>query len=122
MTRLIERLVAACLLALLAAPAWAQRAPGIVDGELWLSSTPEVRKAFLIGAGNMMALETAYAKKRGTPVPTASDMTSKAIGDLTLDQMSNRITKWYEANPGRRNMPVMAVVWVDMVRPGNATR
>ena len=112
----IRRFTAACVLVILAAPAWAQRGP-VIDGEMWLSSAPEVRKAFLVGAGNMIALETAYAKKKGTPTPTASAMTSTAISGLTLDQVSDRITKWYETNPGRRNMPVMGVVWVDMVQP-----
>ena len=120
--RFFQHLSAVCFLAALAVPAWAQRASGVVDGNLWLSSTPEVRKAFLVGAGNMMALETAYAKKKGTPVAPASDMTTKAISGLTLDQMSDRITGWYEANPNRRNMPVMGVVWVDIVQPRGGTK
>jgi hypothetical protein len=84
----------------------------------WLSATPEVRKAFLVGAGNMIALETAYSKKKGTPPPVAGAMASKALHGLTLDQISNRVTRWYEGNPSRRNMPVMGVIWVDMVDPG----
>ena len=119
---LVKRLMAACVLAILATPVWGQRAPGVVDGEMWLSSSPELRKAFLVGASNMMALETAYAKKKATPIPQASEMTSKAISGLTLDQLSDRITKWYEANPGRRNMPVMGVIWVDMVQPKAVTK
>lgn len=75
--------MAACALAILATSVWGQRAPGVVDGEMWLSSAPEERKAFLVGAGNMMALETAYAKKKATPTPQASEMTSKAISGLT---------------------------------------
>ena len=39
----------------------------VVDGEMWLHSTPENRKAFLVGAANMIALEKAYATKTGTP-------------------------------------------------------
>lgn len=61
--RLVERFAVSCILAILISPAWAQRAPGVVDGDMWLSSTPEVRKAFLAGAGSMMALETAYFEK-----------------------------------------------------------
>jgi hypothetical protein len=113
--RLTVCVAAACLAATLVAPAWGQRSSLVVDGDLWLNSTMEVRKAFLVGAGSMMAMETAYAKKKGTPAPVAGAMAAKAVEGLTLDQISNRITRWYETNPGRRNLPVMGVLWIDMV-------
>lgn len=113
-----KRVAAALVAALAIAPASAQQAPAVVDGELWLRSTPEVRKAYLVGAANMIALETAYSKKKGTPPPVAGTMASQALQGLTLDQVSNRITRWYEGHPGRRNLPVLGVVWVDMVGQG----
>lgn len=94
----------------------------VVDGELWLHSSPETRKAFLVGAGNMMAMETAYSRKKGTPPPVAGAMVGKALEPLTLDQISSRVTRWYEGNPGRRNMPVMSVIWIDMVDAGVARK
>lgn len=117
-SKLIECAAAACLVAILATPAWAQDKAPIVDGKLWLSSSAELRKAFLVGAGSMIALESAYAKKKGTPPPVAGAMAAKALDGLTLDEVSNRITRWYEANPERRNLPVMGVIWIDMVQPG----
>jgi hypothetical protein len=48
-------------------------------------------------------------------------MATKAAEGLTLDQMSERITSWYEANPGRHDMPVMGVMWFRMIEP-DATR
>jgi hypothetical protein len=116
--RLTQRGAMAFIAALAISPVWAQRAPVVVDGALWLSSTPEVRKAFLVGAGNMIALETAYANKKGSPPPVAGALAGKALDGLTLDQVSSRVTRWYEGNPGRRNMPVMGVIWIDMVDPG----
>jgi hypothetical protein len=116
--KLTKRVTMALIAALAISPVWAQRAPIVVDGQLWLSSTPEVRKAFLVGAGNMIAMETAYSKKKGTPPPVAGAMADKALQALTLDEISNRITRWYEGNPGRRNMPVMGVIWIDMVDRG----
>jgi hypothetical protein len=113
-----SRLVVAFALAILAAmSAAAERPPIVVDGEKWLASSPEIRKAFLIGAGNMMALETAYSKRHGTPPPPAGAMTAKAVDGMTLDQISDRVTRWYEANPQRRHTPVMGVIWIDIVRP-----
>jgi hypothetical protein len=120
----VNTLVAAlCLVATLAIPGTAQTGSRIiVDGTLWLQSSTEVRKAFLVGAGNMLALESAYARKKGTPAPAATVKTSAALEHMTLNQISSRITRWYEANPGRREMPVMGVIWVDMVDPGAAKR
>ena len=116
--KLFQYVAAASLSVVFAAQAWAQSSPPVVDGNLWLNSSEEVRKAFLVGAGSMITLETAYSKKKGTPLPVAGTMATKALERLTLDQISNRITRWYEANPGRRNMPVLGVVWIDMVQPG----
>lgn len=104
------------------APAFAQQHKVVVDGNLWLASTPETRRVFLIGAANMIALESAYSKRKGTPLPTVSAMTAKAVDGMTLDQISQRITRWYEANPGRHSMPVMGVLWTDIVAPGGASK
>jgi len=119
-TRFTERFIALGLTLLVSTSVWAQPAPPVINGDLWMNSSPEVRKAFLIGAGNMVSLESAYSKKKGTPPPVAGAMVASALNDLTLDEISSRITRWYAANPGRRNMPVMGVVWVDMVQPASA--
>lgn len=103
------------------APAFAQHKV-VVDGNLWLASTAETRRVFLIGAANMIALESAYSKRKGVPLSTVSAMTMKAVDGMTLDQISERITRWYEANPGRHAMPVMGVLWTDLVAPGTASK
>jgi hypothetical protein len=121
--RLIDLVATLCLVASLAVPAAAQDAPRVVaDGTRWLRSTPEERKAFIIGASNMMALESAYAKKKGTPSPLAGTKAAAALEHMTLDQMTDRITRWYEANPGRLAMPVIGVIWKDMVEPDTSRK
>lgn len=121
-TKLLKRAAAACLAAALVAPVWAQPAPVVIDGNLWLSSPAEVRKAFVIGVGNMLMLETAYAKKKGTTPSVAAEMAASALNGLTLDQVTDRISRWYEMNPGRRDMPVIGVMWVDMISPSDAVK
>jgi hypothetical protein len=123
--KLIDLAAMMCVVASLAVPAGAQDraqmvadAPRVVaDGNRWLQSPPEERKAFIIGASNMMALESAYARKKGTPSPLAGTKVSAALEHMTLDQISDRITRWYNANPDRRAMPVIGVLWMDMVEP-----
>ena len=107
--------VALAIVVWAAAPAAAQRV--VVNGDMWLKSSPELRKAFLVGAGNAIALERAYATKNGIAVPPAGEAASKAISKMTLDQISDRVTRWYQANPQRTNVPVMGVIWIDMVKP-----
>jgi hypothetical protein len=130
--RLIDLVATSCLVASLAHTAAAQdsarmvaaggrpvrdAAEVVAEGNRWLRSSPEERKAFIIGASNMMALESAYARKKGTPSPLAGTRAAAALEHMTLDQIADRITRWYEANPGRRTVPVIAVVWTELVEP-----
>jgi hypothetical protein len=132
MRRLIDLVAALCVVAGIAHTAAAQDSARVVaaggrvapdaaqvvaEGNRWLQSSPEERKAFIIGASNMMALESAYAKKKGTPSPLAGTRAAAALEHMTLDQISDRITRWYQVNPGRRTMPVIAVVWTELVEP-----
>ena len=94
----------------------------VVDGDMWMQSRPDERKAFLVGVGNMLALETAYAQKHNTPPAEPGAMAARALEHVSLDQMSDRITRWYAANPTRRSVPVVGVIWMDMVRPASAGR
>lgn len=121
-SRFTRHIAAAALAALLAAPVAAQRPPVVIDGHTWMSSSRETQKAFLVGAGNMIAAELAYAKKNGTPPPPVGSRLVTAVEDLTLDDVSNRITRWYESNPGRRSLPVMGVLWIDMVAPATGSK
>jgi hypothetical protein len=95
----------------------AQAKPVVVDGTVWLDSTVSERRAFLVGAANMISLEQAYAKRRGLAAPPAGEQATRAVQDMTLDQVERRLTQWYEANPGKRSLPVMSVLWNQIVAP-----
>jgi hypothetical protein len=135
--RLIELAAALSLVAGLAVPAAAQdsalvvasgtravpdAAQVVAQGNRWLQSSPEERKAFIVGASNMMALESAYARKKGTPSPLAGTRAATALEHMTLDQISDRITRWYQANPARRQTPVIGVLWTELVEPDTTGR
>jgi hypothetical protein len=40
----------------------------------------------------------------------------KAVKDLKIGDIETRITRWYEANPGKLSTPVMGVLWGDIVK------
>lgn len=107
-------------LAMSTAYAIAQQKPVVVDGNVWMNASTETRKAFLAGANSMISLEMAYARKKDTQPPAAGTAFQAATGEMTLDEMSERITRWYQSNPERRHMPVLGAAWIDMVSPGAA--
>ena len=112
-----KQVVAAACLVAASAAAVAQRQDSIVvDGSDWMSASASERRAFLVGAGNMIVAENAYAKRRNiAPAPVSAQIT-KAVDKLTLADIEGRITRWYEANPSRMSTPVMGVVWREIVR------
>lgn len=97
--------------------AGAQQPSVVVDGNVWMNASTETKKAFLAGANSMIALEMAYARKKGTTPSVAATTFHAATEKITLDEMSNRITSWYENNPNRRELPVLGAAWIDMVSP-----
>jgi|APLow6443716910_1056828.scaffolds.fasta_scaffold252672_2 hypothetical protein len=111
-------MLAGAALALLLAPpaAVAQRSDTlVVDGKDWVSATQVERRAFLVGAANMIIAENAYAKKRNVAPAPVSDRLTKATDKMRIADIEARITRWYEANPGKLATPVMGVVWQDIV-------
>jgi hypothetical protein len=103
-------LAAACWA--IALPAAAQ-APGtlVVTGNDWMNATATERRAFLVGAANMVMAEGAYAKRRNLPPAPVGARLSEGIGKLTLNEVEARVTRFYESNPARRGEPVMGVLW-----------
>lgn len=87
----------------------------VVDGTDWEASTSIQRQAFLVGVANMIIAETAYAKRHGAAMPPVSEKITAAVSTMKLDEIEARISRWYEANPDRMGMPVMGVVWKDIV-------
>jgi hypothetical protein len=110
-------IVVACLAAAGGVAHAQERQSIVIDGSHWLSASMTERRAFLVGVGNMIVAEMAYAKKAGREAPPAGALITKAVADLKFPEIEQRITRWYEANPGRRDMPVMGVVWREIVKP-----
>jgi len=87
----------------------------VVDGSDCMSATANERQAFLIGVGNMIAAEGAYAKRNHREMLPVSDRIVKAVANLKLVVIEARITRWYEAHPEKMAMPVMGVIWQNIV-------
>jgi hypothetical protein len=90
-----------------------------VTGVHWTKSTEEQKKAYLVGIANIAEIELAY---QGTN-HLADDQTllprmARGLKGQTLDSVREGLNKWYAANPGRLDRPVIETIWYEMVVPG----
>ena len=110
---------AACLaLAMTCGSAGAADVP-LVDGTLWTKSTDDVKKAYLVGLANMVQLEVAY--NANDPLPekySFSPRLAKGLTGQTLASVQEALDKWYSANPGKLQRPVIETIWFEIALPG----
>lgn len=91
----------------------------LVTGVHWTKSTDDQKKAYLIGIANLAQVERAY---QGTTPP--SDSTSviprmaRGLKGQTLDSVREAVNRFYAANPGKLDQPVLETIWFEMVVPG----
>jgi len=112
-------LLAACMmLAVVSGSARAQEVP-VVTGELWTQSTDQVKKAYLVGIANAIQVEAAF--EAANPPSDAQSLVprlAKGMRGQTLDGVREGLDKWYAANPGRLQRPVIETIWFEFVVPG----
>ncbi|MDG4561897.1 MAG: hypothetical protein P9E88_11440 [Candidatus Competibacter sp.] len=91
----------------------------VVTGEQWTASSPEVQKAYLIGIANLMQVETAYyAKNPPTDARNFVPRLAKGLRGQTLDSVREGLNRWYAANPGQLQRPIIETIWFEMAVPG----
>jgi hypothetical protein len=105
-------------LALFANAARADEIP-IVTGVHWTKSTEEQKKVYLIGIANMAQVEMAYQKKMEvSDTQSVIPRMARGLKGQTLDTVREGLNKWYAANPGKLDQPVLETIWFEMVVPG----
>lgn len=91
----------------------------VVTGEQWTRSTEEVKKAYLIGIANLMQIETAYyASNPPSESQNFVPRLARGLQGETLDTVREGLNRWYAANPGRLQRPVIETIWFEMAVPG----
>jgi hypothetical protein len=91
----------------------------LVSGQHWTTSTPELKKAYLVGVANILQLEAAY--HAANPPSDAQSVVPRAAKGLkmhTLDSVREGLDRWYAANPDKLQRPVIETIWFEMVVPG----
>ena len=112
-------LAVACAALLVPLAAGAAEDLPFVDGPMWKTSAGPVKRAYLIGIANYMNVEYAYQTKFGPPKDdeTTVQRFYEGVDDITLDEVVERIDRWYQTHPTQRDMTVLEVIWLDMVEP-----
>ena len=93
----------------------------IVTGEHWVKSTPDVKKAYLVGAANVIQIERAYHAKRNNPPSDGQSLIpriSKGLSGATIEGVAQGLDAWYAKHPEQLKRPVVEVIWFEMVVPG----
>ena len=112
-------MLAACMmLAVVSGSARAQEVP-VVTGDHWTQSTDQVKKAYLLGIANVIQVEAAF---EGTNPPSDGQSLvprlTRGMKGQTLDSVREGLDKWYAANPGKLQRPVIETIWFEFVVPG----
>lgn len=117
--RLRHSMSAACLaMAMTCGIAGAAEIP-LVDCTHWVASTPEAKKAYLIGMANIVQVEAAYqADNAPHGNKSFSPQVAKGMHGQTLAGVQTALDKWYAANPDKLQRPVVETIWFEMVLPG----
>ena len=91
----------------------------LVTGEQWTKSSEDVKKAYLIGIANLAQVEAAYAGNT-PPSDTQSILPRLSMGlqGQTLHSVREGLNRWYAANPGKVQRPVIETIWFEMALPG----
>ncbi|MDH4566309.1 hypothetical protein E8E95_06420 [Pseudomonas sp. BN414] len=101
------------------ATAWGADEVPMITGEQWMQSSPEIKKAYLIGIANAFQVEAAYhATKPPSDEQSLIPRFSRGLKGHTLDTVREGLNQWYAANPDRVKRPVIETIWFEMVVPG----
>ena len=92
----------------------------LITGKMWLESSQYEQRSYLIGAGNVMAIEVTYQQASKTPPnddQTIMTRLWKGLDDVTLEELITTITAYYEKDESNLKTPVIVVIWEQVVEP-----
>jgi len=107
------------LLAVSGATAWAAEDLVIVNGEHWVSSSLEQKRAYLFGVGNVLEIEQAmagdeYEVRRGRSiVPVLLD----GLSGVSIANIVTQLDKFYADHSDQIKRPVIEVLYLEMALP-----
>ena len=90
-----------------------------VTGVEWTKASEDQKKSYLIGIANLAEIEMAYQGTNPSPdTQSILPRMKRGLQGQTLDSVREGLNRWYAANPGRADRPVIETIWFEMVVPG----
>jgi len=96
------------MLCALATAALAAEKGFLWEGTHWKDMSPDLKVAYVKGIGNMADFEIAAAGS--APPPCISKGFVDELKTRTIAQVIAEVDKYYKENPGKMDMPVIAVI------------
>lgn len=114
-------LLAAVAMAATIGVAQAQTTIPVVTGEQWAQSSPEVKKAYLVGLSNAFQIQGAYEAASTSADPQSiAPRLHRGLRGQTLDTVRAQLDAYYAKNPDKLKRPVVDTIWFEIVVPGLA--
>lgn len=110
----LMRLLAVLLAAAVIAPSAHAQTRALVDGRDWQRSSPEERRAYLIGVSNAISVGARYDSKKAPGQDTFALKAQTSLAGAQLSPAIEAIDGWYKAHPDELDKPVLSVVWREL--------
>jgi hypothetical protein len=107
------------LLAVLGTTAWAGQDLVIVNGEHWVNSSLEQKRAYLFGVGNVLEIEQAMAgddyqaMRERSIVPVLLN----GLSGTSIANIVTQLDEFYSTHSDQINKPVIEVLYIEMALP-----
>ena len=111
--------LAVVLFSVIGTTAWADQDLVIVNGEHWVDSSHEQKRAYLFGVGNVLVIERAmagddYEAMRGRSlVPVLLE----GLAGNSIAGIVTQLDKYYADHPDQVTRPVLEVLYLEMALP-----
>ena len=109
-------LVGAVLIAAAAAmPARAGDVP-LVTGEHWTKASESEKKAFLVGAANVISIQYELRRNDRRPQPDMINALVTNLQPMSLTDISKAVDDYYAAHPDQSSRAVIEVIVTDVAK------
>ena len=94
----------------------------MLRGDVWMTMSPDEKVAYLWGAGDVVDLEQALWEIH--PELKQQNFSAKVVegmADIPMNDIVATVDEWYRANPDKRNLTVIRVIWDTLIKPNLKT-
>ncbi|MCK5696884.1 MAG: hypothetical protein KAI02_01905 [Gammaproteobacteria bacterium] len=115
----ISLLLFVAIFSLVSSSAWCADDMEIINGDRWLSSNIDQKRAYLFGVGNVLELEEAMMGKEYNNMPKDSivHVLLKGLSGTSITDMIVQLDHYYSKSSENKKKAVIEVLYIDMAKP-----